>query len=769
VALIADRRVQAPTRAYRQLLETLPTTTVHFAEDRDDAWSFAIRFVTGAEPDLSAALELPVDAWRDLLEELRVLPGEDPTDKLRRAARELFGIEALHDEQLTLMRALLDGRDVLGFLPTGSGKSICFQLPALLHPHQRPVVVVSPLVALIKDQVDELRARRGLRAVRGITGRTTRAEREDVLRRLASGEVRLVYVSPERLVRDGALAAALAGRPLGALVVDEAHCVSAWGHDFRPEFRQVVKPLLAFERSPRMALTATATPEVERDLKATLDLPDPLVVRRPVDRPDLRYWVQRVTTERERTRELLRFVAYQRGRAGVVYASRRALTEELAWVLRQAGVTARAYHAGMVPEQREAVQDDFLAGTTQVVVATKAFGLGVNKPDIGWVVHYDLPESLESYAQEAGRAARHPDLDGDCLLLFATLDVVRRRKLAGSGRFDGQTAQRLIDALGRFPRRDSAFLVDPEDLADRLGVGVDDLNVLVAWLERIGTLVRHQDATVRAAVEIGRREPRDPEERRRFVRFKQVLGARIGARRFLDLDDAAALLGEEPDELERQLVEWSLQSLVSFSGTQRAWRIERVARRVDRAAFEATLREWRRVERRRVDEIVAYAEGSQCRRSAIAAVFGDPQVACVAGGGRACDVCDGGAPFWHGVGLDRVPDPEDLVDIELVLLQAVGWATRSSARGRTSRYSEANLKAALCGAEVVGPRPLPQALFNCPQFGALRYLRANARRLDEAVDRLIARGALAREQVSYQGRSYPTLVLTDGGRRALGG
>jgi ATP-dependent DNA helicase RecQ len=767
VALIADRRMQTPTRAYRQLLDTLPTTAVHFAEDRNDAWTYAIRFVTGEDPDLSGALELRADTWSELLEELRILPGEDPTTKLCRAAREVFGIQRLRDEQLELMRALVEGRDVLGFLPTGSGKSICFQLPALLHPDRRPTVVVSPLVALIKDQVDDLRGRRSLRSVRGITGRTTRAEREDVLRRLVAGDLRLVYVSPERLVRDPMLRAALAGCQLGALVVDEAHCVSSWGYDFRPEFRQVVKPLLSFERSPRMALTATATPEVEQDLKQTLYMADPRVVRQAVNRPDLRYWVHEVHSERERSRELLRFIGHQGSRPGIVYASRRTLTEELAWILRQAGLTARAYHAGMVPEQREAVQDDFLAGTTQVVVATKAFGLGVNKPDIAWIVHYDLPESLEAYAQETGRAARHAELEGDCLLLYSRSDIARRRGQAGSTGVDLVAAQRLVDGLGAFPMRGQSHLVDPEDFAQRLGIDVDELDLLVAWLEQIGTCERHTDATLRAAIEIGSREPKDRDQRQRFVRFKQVLGVRVGTRRLINLDDAAAALQMDPDELEHQLVDWSLESLLSFSSTRRAWRIEPRTDRVDRAALQRLLQHWRALERHRVDQIVDYATGSGCRRRSIAAVFADPDVSC-GDGGRTCDICDGGAPFWHAFPLARVPDPETLVDVELVVLQAVLWATRGQARGHPRRYSEASLRATLCGTEVIGSRPLPPALFNCPHFGALRYLRGRERRFDTAVEVLVERGLVKRTTSSYQERTYQTLELTDVGRAALG-
>jgi ATP-dependent DNA helicase RecQ len=590
------------------------------------------------------------------------------------------------------------------------------------------------------------------------------------MRDLAAGKVRLVYVSPERLVRDNALRTALASRQLGALVVDEAHCVSAWGHDFRPEFRQVVKPLLTFERSPRMGLTATATPEVERDLERTLRMADPVVVRAPVDRPDLRYAVHAVADDRERTRELLRFIAFQGEKPGIVYASRRALTEELAWIIRQTGVTARAYHAGMVPEQRDAVQDDFLAGTTQVIVATKAFGMGVNKQDIGWVVHFDLPESLEAYAQESGRAARRAELHGDCLLFLSRRDIVKRRKQAGTTSADLRKAQQLLDLVAITPTRGDAHLVDPDELSERLSMDPEELNVLLAWLEQVGAVERQQDATVRASVEVGRREPKDRDEQREFVDLvKFRIKARPGARRLFELADVAEEAGIDPDQLERRLVDWSLGNFLSFSSTQRAWRVELKRSRVDEIQLRNVVRNWQAMEKRRVDDIVRYAESRTCRRRAIAAVFGDPETACGPRGGLPCDVCSSESPFWHAFPLSRVPDPEDLVDVELVVLQAVRWTTRGRDAGRAHRYSEANLKAALCGNESIGQRPLPPALFNCPQFGALRYVRAKDRRVTEAVESLLGEGAIERETTNFQGRAYTTLTLTDTGRATLGG
>jgi ATP-dependent DNA helicase RecQ len=768
-ALIADRRVQAPGQANALLLSALPTSTRVDAADREEAWTAAIRWVTGADPDLSLAIDLPADDLAEVLDALRLVPGEDPVPKLAQAARQLFGIEELHPFQLDVMLALLEGRDVVGVAPTGAGKSLCFQLPALLHPEQRPFVVVSPLVALIKDQVDALRSQRGLRAVQGITGKTSSTERSEILRDLAAGKVRLLYVSPERLVRDPTLHGALASQDLGALVVDEAHCISSWGHDFRPEFRQVSTALLDMRRAPRLALTATATPEVARDIQVTLEMEDPLERREPVDRPDLRYWVRRVRSDADRTRELLRFVTFQGDRPGIVYASRRAVTEELAWILRHAGLTARAYHAELPPEQREAIQDDFLAGTTQVVVATKAFGMGINKPDIGWVVHYDLPESLEAYAQEAGRAARSPELTGDCVLFFHGGDVTRRRRQARARSIDedADLARRLLAAIAAAPERaPDEHVLDPDELADRLGVEPEVLNVAVAWLERSGAVERRPDCTARGHVTIGRREPTDPDERRLYLRlFRDELGARVDTRKMVELDALATRVGVSPDELERRLIDWSLRRLVTFQSTRRLWRVRLRTATLPEQRFGEVVARWRDLERVRVDQMVDYAEATTCRRTLIAKAFGDDPADCVASGGLRCDVCDGGDPQWFAVPASRVPDPEDLVDVELTVLQAVAWASR-----RRASYSEANLIAALCGRETAaGGRPLPSGLLSCPQFGALRYVRANERRVGEAIAALLQQGYVGRGTAELQGRRYSTLTITDEGRARLGG
>lgn len=766
VAYLYDRRLQQPRSTNETLLRSLPTNTVHFASSREDAWRYGLEFVDGAAPDLTDALRLISDTTAERLSELRLLPGESPRDKIERTAREVFGIDQLHPEQIEIIEGVLEGRDVLGFLPTGRGKSICYQLPALINEFQRPFVVVSPLVALIKDQVDDLRARRGLRSVVGIAGRTSKAEQTEALRDLVDGHVRLLYISPERLVRDPVLRSALASIELGALIVDEAHCISSWGHDFRPEFRQIAPSVKAFRRSPRVALTATATPDVERDIAATLEMVDPLTLRHATDRPDIAYWAFRCDGERERLRELLRFVAAQDGRPGVVYASRRALTEEVAWALRQTGRSARSYHAGMLPEQREAVQDDFLAGDLEVVVATKAFGMGVNKSDIAWVVHYDPPESLESYAQEAGRAARDPSLTGMALVLWTRGDLVRRKKLleAGQVQSDASVASRLVEFLRTCPTRRGDALVDPEELAEHLDVEPDKLNVIAAWLEQLGVVERLADCATRSTVTMGRIEPTDRNELELFFRtIKVALGCKIGVQRRLDVADAAELTQMDPDDFEELLTRWSLQRFVTYQTTQRVWRVRLTGRPLDEVAYARIGDQWRTNQLRRLAAMETYLARSQCRRSLIAAAFSDPPIRCADDSER-CDHCATETPSWHSVPISAVPDPEDFVDVALVALQAIAWANRTGTRG----YARRSMCAALLGNETIGDHPISPGLLRCPQFGALRYVRGSARQLDSALRAATERGLIEEVTIESGERSWVSLRLTDAGRHVVG-
>lgn len=771
-AFVCDRRLHSPTQAQRVILGSLPGPAIHEAMDRDDAWTRAIEFVTGTPPDLSEAISFGRDDVTRLLEELRLVEGENPTAKLIEAAERLFGIKELHPKQLDVMRAIAEGRDVMAVLPTGFGKSLCFQLPALLAPRARATVVVSPLVALIKDQVNDLRGRRGIRPVQGITGTTSGPVRNEILRDTANGLVRLLYVSPERLARDPVLRGALGRQQLNSVVVDEAHCVSVWGHDFRPEFRQVPASVAAFDtRPPRAGLTATATSEVEADITTAMDMHDPVSIREPSDRPNLRFRVIKCADERDRARELLRFVTWARDRPGIIYVTKRALAEEIAALLRRAGYAARPYHAGMVPEQRDAVQEDFDSDTTRIIVATKAFGMGINKPNIGWVAHYDLPDSLDGYAQEAGRAARARDLSGDCVLLYTNADIARRRRLieAHGTKADAAITQRLLTALWECPERGDSRVFDIDEMADTLGIDDDEINIHLAQLERVHAIEQGLDCSARGTVDVGHREPEDEAERRLFRElFYKAHRARPNVRIQLDFQQLSDERGYDPDELEQQLINWSLDRLVTFSSSRRLRRVRLQTKVAPQHELERESARWKWWQKRRLQAMIDYAtQDSDCRRAVVGSHFGDDVPDCRSRDVEPCDACSGDIAAWATLPDHMVADPELLVNAELTSLQAIGW----SSAFRRGAYGEASLKAAVLGRESLGEgRPLGAGVLSCPQFGALRHVRGSEKRWDDAVNKLIEQGLVERRTIIREKSAVPyqSLALTSAGAQTLG-
>jgi len=335
------------------------------------------------------------------------------------ALKKYFGYDAFRPLQQEIIDDALANRDVFALLPTGGGKSLCFQLPALLR--DGVTIVVSPLIALMKDQVDALRTS-GIAAT-FLNSTLAGNEARERLRGLDRNQFRLLYVAPERLMMENFLERALNWN-IAQIAIDEAHCISEWGHDFRPEYRELKKLRTHFPDVPIMALTATATERVRDDIIKQLKLRDPCCYFASFNRPNLTY---RVVAKSSAYQQVLEFIRARPNESGIVYCASRKSTDALAEKLTKDGIKALPYHAGMEPRERTRNQEAFLRDDARVITATIAFGMGINKPNVRFVIHHDLPKNIEGYYQETGRAGRD-GLPSECVLLFSVGDVVKQRR-----------------------------------------------------------------------------------------------------------------------------------------------------------------------------------------------------------------------------------------------------------------------------------------------------------------------------------------------------
>ena len=692
-----------------------------------------------------------------------------------KALRDHFGHPEFRPGQRESIEATLQGRDVVAVMPTGSGKSLCYQVPALVR--DGPAVVVSPLIALMKDQVDALQ-RAGVAAT-FINSSIDSQERRRRMEGMASGRWQLIYVAPERL-RSPTFRALLRRVPLGLLAVDEAHCISSWGHDFRPDYLRVGEMVAAARPAPVVACTATATPEVRDDIVRRLDLQTPKVLVRGFRRDNLFLTVERVRGADDKIgRALGHLTAALAGEgSALVYCSTRKRSEEVADKLRRERIAAEAYHAGIAPEDRKGVQDRFMGGGTRCVVATNAFGMGVDKADVRLVIHHDLPGSPEAYYQEVGRAGR----DGRpsrCVLLFNHGDLHVRRFLIEASNPPEEVVRQVYDVLAQEAEDGGGGGVvelSPIAIADRCSLAKGDRQVRSALiaLERAELLERGVPGDGRPAFQLVKRAPAAvdvalaevagaPRRRALLEALLRRPGFREGDAVSVDWGALAAEAGAEEASIRRAATALRGAGLVSvrrgFSG--RAMLL-RSGAEPDAVSFTA-LKERADREHQKLRRMTIYCTGVQCRHGFILDHFGDEEAgAC----GDSCDICTDAAgrqaegdaggtrrPTSAGdPGLGR--QPEDLTDDQILSIRK---ALSAVARLR-GRYGLGRVAAVLTGGR--DQKLVDAGLDQLPTYGALsRWRRADVLILLES---LVAAGCC-----EVRGQEYPLITLSELGAEVM--
>ncbi|MCC6175357.1 MAG: ATP-dependent DNA helicase RecQ [Chloroflexi bacterium] len=704
-------------------------------------------------------------------------------DEARTALRELFGHTDFREGQADVVRALLDGSDVLAIMPTGAGKSLCYQLAGLLL--NGCTLIISPLLALMKDQVDGLppavHARTALFS--SLVDRDTLTERQAGL---LAGHYKLVYATPERL-RQRSFVDALRRAGCSLVVVDEAHCVSLWGHDFRPDYLFVRRALDLLGQPRLLAMTATATPAIQHELGERFGRPL-MTVATGVLRPNLRLEVQTASDREAKLRALVYLCQSERG-SGIVYVTSREQAEDVAMLLRRRGVTAGHYHAGMPREDREVAQDAFMLDRVRVMVATTAFGMGVDKANVRFVVHLSPPRSLEAYVQESGRAGRDRR-PARCVLLASRGDRATLRRWVKDDRLEIDVLRRVFTEVRRAAENGIAAIAAADLTRRAVGNAAQDsdetrVRVALGLLEQVGLLRRHLDVPRWLRLEVpaghaaglrdgtpcndgtpspgatadvnaagGRCQPGEQplspacpsmSADAEFVRVASALGLRAGRSVGGHPLELARGAGVPAEELEGLALGWQSEGRVRVEQSGRQLLLELLPAPPDAAIrVQTALDAWELSQNCRIDALLAYVDTRRCRHRTVAAHF---QVRA----SDTCDACDVCCPLDGESSPSATPQSADPTrasnDPVRTLLACVGGLPFAVGKRKLALITRGSVQA------PIGPD-------RCPEHGALGAMAVGA--IEREIDGLLARGLLTRVD-----GDFPVLALTAAGHARL--
>ncbi|MEO1527571.1 MAG: RecQ family ATP-dependent DNA helicase [Planctomycetota bacterium] len=674
----------------------------------------------------------------------------DPATLLER-----FQLQQFRPGQRDVVDAVANGSDILCVMPTGGGKSLCYQLPALAR--EGTTVVVSPLIALMKDQVDGLR-RLGI-AAKLINSTLSASEQDDVMQEMARGELELVYVAPERL-RNGRFLEAIERSKIALLAVDEAHCVSEWGHDFRPDYARLGQFRNRYLGGVQtIALTATATPTVRDDICALLELQTPKVFITGFARDNLRFGVSQAKTDSEKETQLADYVKANEG-AGIVYAATRKACEAIAeWLPEKTGRSVGVYHGGMDPEHRRIMQERFMSGEVSTIVATNAFGMGIDKADIRFVAHYNMPGTLEAYYQEAGRAGRD-GLKSDCRLFFAYQDRYIQEFFIENRYPSRETVQEVYEFLLSRPEDPIELTLDQV----RKEINADSseaIGTAETLLAKAGVIRRLDSSQNQMLLRIDSEAPtlldflpREAKLRRRVMSaVERVVGRRrnedvyVRPARLMELGDV------DRDQLTRTLRELSRLNAFDYVPPFRGRAVHFLKRDVPFKSLEIDFTELARrkaLEFEKLEAVIGFARSSGCRQRVILEYFGDPNAA-------DCGLCDRCGTADRGESIATMPGLSEKDTRALVCGIRVILSGVTRMHGRFGKNLVAQM---LCGSQ--NKRISQWRLQQLSTYGMLSKMKQSE--LIKVLDALIEGGLVTQREVESR---RPTIEINDVGRRVM--